>query len=338
MKHASEPTVRQFETGATRSADTGKPDYEGYLSPLVIEAFGKYMTKHRHLPDGSLRASDNWQRGIPRDAYIKSLFRHFMDLHRIHRMGHANDHEGKRVTIEDTLAALLFNVQGYFHEYLKAQSVQAVSNDNPEDHYQAAANRIGGTVVAPGGRKFEATNLRESTASDPHRPGPQANMFHQLREIGCPLGVANLIVAGTTFATRPADETKPFVYIAGPMRGVEDFNFPAFDAARDRMVRSGFNVISPADIDRADIHTAGQTDYAFRDFYSLYFLKRHGDPRNGLVLLSRWEQSTGAAGEFFMARWLGLQFWRANEGAQIYDRAVGDLFHDFALAHCKAKA
>lgn len=41
------------------------------------------------------------------------------------------------------------------------------------------------------------------------------------------------------------------VYICGPMRGIADLNFPAFDRARDMCIRAGFRVISPADLDRA---------------------------------------------------------------------------------------
>jgi len=41
------------------------------------------------------------------------------------------------------------------------------------------------------------------------------------------------------------------IYIAGKMRGIELFNFPAFDTARDRLRKLGFNVLSPADMDRA---------------------------------------------------------------------------------------
>jgi hypothetical protein len=44
--------------------DAEKPDYEGFLSPPVIEAFGRYMHKNRRLADGSMRASDNWQRAF----------------------------------------------------------------------------------------------------------------------------------------------------------------------------------------------------------------------------------------------------------------------------------
>ena len=105
--------MREFQTGATRDLDTSKPDYEGFLSPLVVKAFGAYMNFHRKTANG-LRASDNWQKGIPRDVYMKSAWRHFLDAWCEHR-GHPTA-DG----MTWALLALLFNVQGYLHEYLKA--------------------------------------------------------------------------------------------------------------------------------------------------------------------------------------------------------------------------
>ena len=107
--------IRKFKSGATRDTDEGKNDYEGFYSPLVIKAFGDYMTKHRIQSDGSLRDSDNWQAGIPKDAYIKSAFRHFIDWWREHR-GYKS-----REGLIDALCALLFNVQGYLYEVLKEE-------------------------------------------------------------------------------------------------------------------------------------------------------------------------------------------------------------------------
>lgn len=43
---------------------------------------------------------------------------------------------------------------------------------------------------------------------------------------------------------------KKRVYIAGRMRSVPWFNFPAFDAARDRLAELGLEPLSPADMDR----------------------------------------------------------------------------------------
>ena len=105
--------MREFKTGATRDTDTGKNDYEGFIDPLVIKRFGDYMSKHRIQADGKLRDSDNWKKGIPKDAYIKSAWRHFLDWWMEHR-GYKS-----REGIEDALCALMFNVMGYLYEILK---------------------------------------------------------------------------------------------------------------------------------------------------------------------------------------------------------------------------
>src|SRR5262249_35716685 len=103
-------------TGASRDTDQGKLDYEGFLSPLVIKAFAEYMDKHRLMPDGALRDSDNWQKGMPLEAYMKSGWRHFFDWWSIHRGQPA------REDLKTALCALLFNAQGYLHEILKSES------------------------------------------------------------------------------------------------------------------------------------------------------------------------------------------------------------------------
>lgn len=106
--------MREFDTGATRSSDEGKYDYEGFLSPLVLERFGEYMNKHRIQEDGKPRASDNWQKGMTLDCYLKSGWRHFMEWWACHR-GYRLDKE----MLEDALCAMMFNVMGYLHEILK---------------------------------------------------------------------------------------------------------------------------------------------------------------------------------------------------------------------------
>lgn len=109
--------VRTFETGATRDTDQGKFDYEGFFSPLVIERYARYMHKHRIQPDGQLRDSDNWQRGIPRQAYMKSAWRHFFDWWAAAR----GLQTLARDTVEEAICALLFNAMGYLHEHLKTE-------------------------------------------------------------------------------------------------------------------------------------------------------------------------------------------------------------------------
>ncbi len=110
--------MRAFSTGSTRSSDVGKNDYEGFLNPLVIQAFGNYMTTHRTQADGSIRASDNWQLGQGQDVYIKSLWRHFHQLWMLQR-GYPVTDEGHLVTKEEACCAVMFNVMGFLLEELK---------------------------------------------------------------------------------------------------------------------------------------------------------------------------------------------------------------------------
>lgn len=113
--------MRTFSTGATRDSDDTKHDFEGFLSPLALQRFAEYMTKHRRQADGNLRDSDNWQKGIPLDAYMKSMWRHFFDVWMLHRGRAVRDQQGNLVELDDALAALFFNVQGYLHEVQKAK-------------------------------------------------------------------------------------------------------------------------------------------------------------------------------------------------------------------------
>jgi hypothetical protein len=110
--------VREFATGATRDVCDEKLDYEGFLSPLVLERFARYMHEHRKTAEpGKLRDSDNWQKGMPRNVYIKSAWRHFVDWWREHRS--LPSREG----LENALCGLMFNVMGYLHEVLSRRSV-----------------------------------------------------------------------------------------------------------------------------------------------------------------------------------------------------------------------
>lgn len=119
--------TRVFASGATRDASDNKLDYEGFLSPIVLRRFAEYMHSKRtsNVPAGeTLRASDNWQKGIPLDAYMKSAMRHFMELWLLHRGFEAHDEKGNPVDIETALCGLHFNIDGYLHEYLKGARPQ----------------------------------------------------------------------------------------------------------------------------------------------------------------------------------------------------------------------
>jgi hypothetical protein len=132
----TENGVRQFSTGATRSAEGDKYDYEGFLSPLAIERFGQYMHSHRRQPDGTLRDSDNWQKGIPIPQYMKSGWRHLVSAWTHFRL-RWNTPQGLGPAIEDDLCALIFNAQGMLHEILKAKATaeEAITDTRKEWGY-----------------------------------------------------------------------------------------------------------------------------------------------------------------------------------------------------------
>lgn len=102
--------IRKFDTGATRNNDIGKLDFEGFLSPLVLERYAEYMNKNRLQSDGTYRDSDNWQLGIPVAHYMKSLWRHFLVVWKGYRNGMIN---------EDDVCGVIFNSMGILFELIK---------------------------------------------------------------------------------------------------------------------------------------------------------------------------------------------------------------------------
>lgn len=116
--------MKKFDTGATRDDDNGKIDYEGFLSPLVLERYGRYMNKHRKKKNGTLRDSDNWQKGIPLAAYQKPLVRHLMQSWSVWRGNDMKDHRGLPINLEEALCGVIFNASGYLHELLKDEKAK----------------------------------------------------------------------------------------------------------------------------------------------------------------------------------------------------------------------
>lgn len=111
------PVQTGFATGATRSTSEGKIDYEGHINPDVLAVFGEFMNKHRVQRDGRLRASDNWQQGIPIYRYVKSLVRHTFEFWRMWRGTPViNPDNDSYFTFREVLSAMLFNTMGIIYE------------------------------------------------------------------------------------------------------------------------------------------------------------------------------------------------------------------------------
>ena len=106
--------MREFESGATRDDDETKPDYEGYLSEYALPEYAAYMLKHQKQADGETRPSDNWKKGLPIKEYLKSLWRHHITLWVEFKKPHGN-----REIIIEACCAIMFNIQGFLHEFIK---------------------------------------------------------------------------------------------------------------------------------------------------------------------------------------------------------------------------
>lgn len=107
--------IRTFSTGATRDSDDGKPSYVSYLSPLVLKSFGEYMLAHEIQSNGERREPGNWKKGMPKQAYVESMFRHVMDLWLTHD-GYGRE---AREPMIEALNAIIFNASGYLHTLLE---------------------------------------------------------------------------------------------------------------------------------------------------------------------------------------------------------------------------
>jgi hypothetical protein len=55
--------------------------------------------------------------------------------------------------------------------------------------------------------------------------------------------INKVVAPGVTLAATRAKR----LYLAGPMTGIEDFNYPAFNAMAERLRAAGYEVKNPAD-------------------------------------------------------------------------------------------
>jgi hypothetical protein len=92
------------------------------------------------------------------------------------------------------------------------------------------------------------------------------------------------------------------IYIAGPMTGLPDYNYPKFHAMERALRKAGYSmIINPADI--ADGETGYHYSYYIRE--SLKMIAR----ADAVVFLDGWENSKGANLEFHAASLMGLKCW-----------------------------
>ncbi len=92
------------------------------------------------------------------------------------------------------------------------------------------------------------------------------------------------------------------VYLAGPMTGIPEFNFPAFIEAAKQLRDMGLDVISPAEMDLdAGFKPSATGDDQDPQEYAAFLardIQRIADENiDGIVVLPGWERSGGARTE-----------------------------------------
>ena len=94
------------------------------------------------------------------------------------------------------------------------------------------------------------------------------------------------------------------LYVAGPMTGIRDFNFPAFNRAAAFLRALGYEVENPAENPEPPCRSwLGYMRMAVAQVARV----------DAIVLLPGWERSQGARVEFTLATGLGLEVLTLDE-------------------------
>lgn len=103
----------------------------------------------------------------------------------------------------------------------------------------------------------------------------------------------------------------PRTYLAGPMTGYEDHNFPAFTRRAEWLRNHGYEVVNPAELEA--LETGPRKEWA-------YYLKR--DIRelltcSAVAVMSGWENSPGATLEVYIGWRLGFSIFHADDFTRV---------------------
>lgn len=112
------------------------------------------------------------------------------------------------------------------------------------------------------------------------------------------------------------------MYLAGPMTGIEGFNYNKFDEVAKQLRDLGHEVVSPAEIGR-EISLPGKPgDLPYADYVKSN-LKAMLDC-DELVLLPRWRGSRGARMEVQVADFTKMKIWQLRPDGGLERMNLGD--------------
>lgn len=120
-----------------------------------------------------------------------------------------------------------------------------------------------------------------------------------------------------------------YLYLSGPMRGIAEFNFPAFREAAEGLRRDQYNIVSPHEKDIEQGFTAegltGNEDLAALGFdlhkALAWDMAAIATPDCiGVACLPGWRNSSGARAEVALALALGKSIYGLAFGGKYGDR------------------
>lgn len=120
------------------------------------------------------------------------------------------------------------------------------------------------------------------------------------------------------------------LYLAGPMRGIKDFNFPAFHAATAKLREQGHEVFNAAEYEEemfgvgfaksetGDFKDIAHIEWDFREafFKDCEYITKVAD---AVAVLPGWQNSKGAKAEVAVAQTIGLPVLHADSLKPIAD-------------------
>lgn len=314
---------RTFSTGAVRDRGDLKP------RPDLISPHAQLREGMIHTLGSQKYALRNWEQGLPISECLASAQRHIEQYKR----GDTN---------EDHIAQARWNLGAviHFEEEIKAGRMDPAIDDMPKyknrPDWETNDGRKQEEVsedddeICPqcGGHAVPIRDPKTGIERCPKCGWCVYDCVSEHPEYPTITEVAHQSEAAANALGFITQLESPTFYVAGPMRGRKDLNFATFDKARDRGKALGYNIISPADLDRehgidpaidptvAEHETEDMTHKELlaiirRDLDVILSLKpERGD---GIAVLNGWRDSTGATAEVALARWLGLKVVWASD-------------------------
>lgn len=296
---------QDLSTGGVKH-DIGKPRYE-LIAPEFLHGLAEI------LEFGARKYDDrNWEKGMAWGRPFGALQRHLWAWWN----GEEIDAETGKSHLHHAACCLMF---------LSAYEARGIGEDNRKleqspplmDYDQVMKVSVLDTPLM---RKLQAENR---IIEEPELPWPDDDRPATFKHLVLRLDTNDETAAKAynygTLRQHYHALKKRKIYLAGPMRNIPHFNFPAFHQATEKLRALGFFVFNPAeaDINRQNdadfvvLNTTGDLDKAIEEGFDLRsalaedtaFISKEADL---IAMLPGWERSKGAIAEKALATALGL--------------------------------